>query len=116
MDHPTPGHPSGHPSGHQFGHGEGTLARGADLVAEARADLTATNARLSDLVGRLRAGWQGRGATSFFALHQAWHDRQSRVVATLDELSTSLGDTERADAATDEQQDAAFARLATRLG
>jgi WXG100 family type VII secretion target len=98
-----------------YGQGEGTLTRGAALVEDARAELTATNARLTDQLGTLRAGWHGRGASSFFVLHQAWSERQESVVRALDDLARSLTVTERTNEATDEQQDASYARLVGRL-
>jgi WXG100 family type VII secretion target len=104
------------PAGQVYGQGEGTLTRGAGMVTEARADLTAISARLTDQLGALRGAWAGRGATSFQALQQAWTDQQHTVVRVLDDLASALGATEQTNVSTDETQGASFGRLSGRLG
>lgn len=99
-----------------YGQGDGTLTRASGLVSDARADLTGTSARLADRVSAVRGGWGGQGASAFFALHQAWAERQASVLDALDDLARALEDTERTNVATDDAQGAAFAHLVGRLG
>jgi WXG100 family type VII secretion target len=99
-----------------MGQGEGTLGRGAGLVAVAKVDLDRINGRLDAQIQGLRGRWQGAGGTAFFTLHQAWTDKQRTIVQALDSFERALTDTERDNVATDEVQSAAYARTTSRLG
>ena len=101
---------------HEMGMGVGTLGRGADLVGGARADFDRLGAELDHEIDLLRPRWQGAGGQAFFVLKDAWHDRQRRVVAALDDLAAALRDTERDVLATDQAQADGYHHDLGRLG
>ncbi|WP_432476222.1 WXG100 family type VII secretion target [Nocardioides sp. GXQ0305] len=101
---------------HEMGMGAGTLGRGADLVGAARHDFDRLSTELDHEIDQLRPRWQGAGGRAFFVLKDAWHDRQRRVVAALDDLAAALRDTERDLLATDETQAVGFHHDLSRLG
>jgi WXG100 family type VII secretion target len=100
----------------EMGQGEGTLGRGAGLVAMAKVDLDRISSRLDAQIQGLSGRWQGAGGTAFFTLHQAWTDKQRTIVHALDSFERALTDTERDNVTTDEAQSAAYARTTSRLG
>lgn len=99
-----------------YGQGDQTLTRAAVLVADAKADFDQMAAALGSQIEGYRSRWQGAGATAFFGLHQAWTDRQRRVVQALDGFSTSLRHTEADNLATDEGQSQTYLATLSRLG
>ena len=101
---------------HEMGMGVGTLGRGADLVEGARHDFDRMSADLDHELDLLRSRWQGSGGSAFFAVKEAWTDRQGVVVAALDGLATALRGTERDVLATDDTQAAGFHQDLGRLG
>jgi WXG100 family type VII secretion target len=100
----------------EMGQGEGTLGRGAALVAGARLDLDRISSRLDGQIQGLRGRWQGSGGTAFFTLHQAWTEKQRTIVRALDAFEGALTSTERDNLATDQAQSADYARTTSRLG
>ena len=100
----------------EMGMGAGTLGRAAELVAGARHDFDRMSSQLAAEVDQLRGGWQGAGGRAFFVLHDAWDDKQRRVVAALDGLAEALRGTERDVGATDQAQAAAYHQDLGRLG
>ena len=100
----------------EMGQGEGTLTRAAGLVAGARGDFDQISARLAGQIEALRSGWAGAGGQAFFALHQAWTEKQRAIVSALDEFEAALTRTERDNLATDDAQSATYQRTAIRLG
>ena len=100
----------------EMGQGEGTLSRAAGLVAGARSDFDQISARLTGQIDGLRGRWAGAGGQAFFALHQAWTEKQRVIVSALDEFEASLAGTERDNLATDQAQSATYQRTASRLG
>jgi WXG100 family type VII secretion target len=103
-------------SASEMAQGEGTLGRGAGVVAAAKVDLDRISSRLDGQIQGLRGRWQGAGGTAFFTLHQAWTEKQRTIVGALDCFERALLDTERDNVATDEAQSAAYARTTSRLG
>jgi WXG100 family type VII secretion target len=101
---------------HEMGMGVGTLGRGADLVEGARHDFDRMSAELDHEIDLLRSRWQGAGGSAFFAVKEAWTDRQRVVVSALDGLAGALRDTERDVLATDDTQAAGFHQDLGRLG
>ena len=100
----------------EFGQGEGVLTRAAGMVADARADFHNISKQLTDQISQVQGRWGGQGATAFFALQQAWTEKQQVIVDSLNELESSLGLTERDNVSTDESQRASFAHLTHQLG
>lgn len=99
-----------------FGQGEGVLSHAAGLVDDARADFDALARTLDGQIQGARSGWAGQGGNAFFALHQAWTEKQAIIVGALEEFSASLTGTERDNVATDEGESASFQSLSGRLG
>ena len=54
--------------------------------------------------------------SAFFALHQAWTQKQQVITNALNEFEASLTSTERDNMSTDEAQSASYNRFAGRLG
>jgi WXG100 family type VII secretion target len=100
----------------EFGQGEGTLTRAATLVADTKRDLDGYAQQLDGHLGALRGRWVGQGGAAFFALHQAWTERQATIVRALDAFEASLVATEHDNVATDATESATYARTAGRLG
>ncbi|HEU5037893.1 MAG TPA: WXG100 family type VII secretion target [Nocardioides sp.] len=100
----------------EMGQGEGTLSRAAGLVADAKADFQSMSTTLDGQIGGLRTKWAGAGGSAFFALHQAWTDKQRVITNALDEFEASLKSTERDNMSTDEAQSSSYNRFAGRLG
>jgi WXG100 family type VII secretion target len=96
--------------------GDQVLSRAAGMVAAARADFTRDAARLEHQISGLRGRWQGAGGQAFFALQQAWSERQRVIVAALDGFEHALRSTERDNVGTDETQQGYQLSLASRLG
>jgi len=106
MSHATP----------EFGQGERSLSRAATLVADAKRDFDGYARQLDDQIGALRGRWVGQGGTAFFALHEAWTEKQNVITNALNEFEASLTSTERDNTNTDEAQSANYNRTAGRLG
>lgn len=100
----------------EMGQGAGTLTRAAGLVAEARHDFDRLSRKLDGQIRGLQGKWTGAGGHAFFALHQAWTERQKVIVSALDGFEASLRATETDTISTDEAQSANYTRTASRLG
>jgi WXG100 family type VII secretion target len=100
----------------EMGQGEKTLTRAAGMVADAKKDFDGMSNRLDSQIGGLRNKWAGAGGTAFFALHQAWTEKQKVITNALNEFEASLTSTERDNVNTDEAQSANYNRTAGRLG
>lgn len=96
--------------------GAGALTGASRLVAQARQDFDRMSRDLEAQVASVRGLWAGAGGQAFFGLHQAWDDRQRRVVAALDDFEASLLGTDRDLAATDDAQATTFTSFQHRLG
>lgn len=101
---------------HEFGQGEGVLTRAAGMVADARIDFNNISRQLSDQIAGVQGRWGGQGATAFFALQQAWAEKQQVIVDALNAFESSLGVTERDNISTDDAQGANFTNLSHRMG
>ena len=100
----------------EYGQGEKSLSKAATMVADAKKDFDAYAKQLEDQINGLRGRWVGQGATAFFALHQAWTEKQNVIVSALNDFEASLISTERDNVSTDETQSSNYARTAGRLG
>ena len=84
--------------------GDRTLSRAAGMVTTARSDFDRLSAALSDNILAQQSKWQGQGGRAFFNLHQAWTEKQNRIVAALNEFENALTSTERDNVNTDQTQ------------
>ena len=84
--------------------GDRTLSRAAGMVASAKGDFDKLSATLSDNIIAQQSKWQGRGGQAFFNLHQAWTEKQDRIVRALNEFENALTTTERDNITTDQTQ------------
>ena len=100
----------------EMGQGEGTLTRAAGLVADAKADFDRMSGDLSGRIQGLQGRWAGAGGSAFFALHQAWTDKQRIITNALNDFEASLTSTERDNMSTDESQGSNFNNYTARLG
>jgi WXG100 family type VII secretion target len=99
-----------------FGQSEKALSKAADYVEQARGDVKGKCNILGNRVGELMAGWGGQGASSFGNLMVAWQEKQETILRALDQLATSLKETERDNVSTDESQSETHSNLRGRLG
>lgn len=98
-----------------YGQGEQTLSKAAGMVAEAKADFDRMAQKLDGQIQGMRNQWVGQGGAAFFALHQAWTEKQRVIVTALDEFEASLTRTEKDNVSTDQEQSSGMSRLTSRL-
>lgn len=103
-------------SGFDYGSGEATLVKASGMVSEAKADFTRISSKLSDQITGVQGKWGGAGASAFFALHQAWTEKQKVIVDALDEFSNALTITDKDNKSNDEMQSSNYGKLSGRLG
>jgi WXG100 family type VII secretion target len=84
--------------------GDRTLSRAAGMVTTARSDFDRLSRTLSDNITAQQSKWQGQGGRAFFNLHQAWTEKQNRIVQALNEFEAALTSTERDNINTDQTQ------------
>src|SRR3954469_13008089 len=84
--------------------GDRTLSRAAGMVATAKSDFDKLSATLSDNILAQQSKWQGPGGRGFFHPHQAWTEKQDRIVRALNEFESALTTTERDNINTDQTQ------------
>jgi len=106
---------TGH-AGSAMGTGEQTLTRAAGLVTQAKQDFDALSKALDGQIAAVQGRWVGAGGRAFFALHQAWSERQLRITRALDDFEAALVATERDFVDTDTAQSATYQGFAGRLG
>src|SRR3954454_2757298 len=82
--------------------GSNTLSRAAGLVAGAKGDFDKMSGNLSNQILSYQSKWVGQGGSAFFALHQAWTEKQSKIVSALNEFEAALTQTQRDNTNTDE--------------
>ena len=100
----------------EMGQGEKTLTRAAGLVADAKSDFDSMSRTLDGQIQGLQGKWAGAGGSAFFALHQAWTEKQNTIVSALNEFEASLRSTEKDNTTTDQTQSDNYNRTAGRLG
>jgi uncharacterized protein YukE len=96
--------------------GEGTLARAAGMVSEARVDFDRLSATLLDRLSSAQTRWQGAGGAAFQGVARAWNDKQHTIVSALAEFEAHLRGTQASNLATDDQAMAAQNAHLHRLG
>ncbi|WP_310529004.1 WXG100 family type VII secretion target [Nocardioides sp.] len=95
---------------------EKALSKGAEFVNTARGDVKGKCNTLSDRVGDMMSGWGGQGASSFGNLMIAWQDKQETILKAMDQLASSMQETEKDNVSTDQSQSDAHLNLQNRLG
>ena len=73
--------------------GDRTLSRAAGMVSNARSDFDRLSRTMSDTIVGYQSKWQGQGGKAFFALHQAWTEKQDRIVRALTDFEAALTST-----------------------
>ncbi len=100
----------------EFGQAHQALTKAAGQVTAARQELTGDSKTLTDKLSSLQSAWGGQGAAAFFALQQAWTEKQNTIIGALDGFSDSLTQTERKNTAVDEQNNSNLANITSKLG
>jgi WXG100 family type VII secretion target len=95
--------------------GSNTLSRAAGLVAGAKGDFDKMSGNLSNQILSYQSKWVGQGGSAFFALHQAWTEKQNKIVSALNEFEAALTQTQRDNTNTDEAQHGNMSKLTGRL-
>lgn len=95
---------------------EKALSKGAEYVNIARGDVKTKCNTMGDRVNEMMGGWGGQGASSFGNLMLAWQDKQEQILRALDQLATSMQETEKDNVATDQAQSDSHINLQNRLG
>jgi len=96
--------------------GDRTLSRAATMVNQAHGDFNGLANTLSDNLLSQQAKWQGQGGRAFTSLHQAWKEKQDRIVRALNEFEASLQTTEKDNINTDQAQSDFMNKNLDRLG
>jgi WXG100 family type VII secretion target len=84
--------------------GDRTLSRAAGMVSNAKSDFDRLSRTMSDTIVGYQGKWQGQGGKAFFGLHQAWTEKQDRIVRALTDFEAALTSTERDNINTDQSQ------------
>lgn len=95
---------------------EKALSKAADAVVSAKGDVNTQCAQLSSQIESIGARWGGQGAVAFRQLHDAWQQKQKKILGALDQFEESLRQTERDNVSTDESQASVSTNLMNRLG
>jgi WXG100 family type VII secretion target len=95
--------------------GTNTLQTAAGMVATAKGDFDKLSSNLSNQILSYQSQWVGQGGSAFFALHQAWTEKQNRIVNALNEFENALTQTQRDNTNTDEAQHTNMSKLTGRL-
>ena len=85
------------------------------MVAGAKGDFDKMSGNLSNQILGYQSKWVGQGGKAFFALHQAWTEKQNKIVSALNEFESRADPTERDNINTDETQSANMTKLTGRL-
>jgi WXG100 family type VII secretion target len=96
--------------------GDQTLSRAATMVNNAHGDFNKLSQTLSDNLLAQQAKWQGQGGKAFTSLHQAWKEKQDKIVNALNEFEQSLRSTEKDNINTDQSQSDYMNKNIDRLG
>ena len=95
--------------------GAGVLQAAAKEISDAQNDLTAIAASLRGQVEPMAAKWQGAGANAFFQFHDAWHEKEKKIVDILTNLSNGIAKTHETTAEVDAEQNKNYNNMLSRL-
>ena len=78
-----------------------------DIKQGMQGHMSALQSQLAPLAGT----WRGQGSTAFHQLMARWNEDATRINTALDEIAVKIGQSGRTYAASDEDNQQAFARL-----
>lgn len=92
------------------------LNRGAQMVAQARADLDRELSGLRGQLAGIGSQWRGSGAVAFQGVMTRWDDNTRKIVGALDSFEANLKSSETTYNTNDADQASTYSRLSGRLG
>jgi WXG100 family type VII secretion target len=95
---------------------EGALARGAQVVSGAHADIHDSTRRVLAELDELRGQWSGDAAGAYGGLVSQWAEGATRVNAVLVQLEQALRATDRDQQALEQQHGSTIGGLGALLG
>jgi WXG100 family type VII secretion target len=96
--------------------GAGVLAQAAREVAAAQSDLDRVAHQLAARVEPMAASWRGAGGAAFFGFHQAWQEKEQRIVAILTGFAEAIDATRVTTTQVDAGESSSYRAIAGRLG
>lgn len=98
-----------------YGAGQETLVKAAGHVTDAKAKFDKESKTLSGELEGMKVKWVGEGGTAFTNLHTLWIQKQTKILATLDQFADSLDTTDKTNKSNDSAQNQALAKIASIL-
>lgn len=92
------------------------LDAAAKEIQSAQDELTAIAVSLRGQIEPMASNWLGSGANAFFEFHNAWHEREKKVVDYLTTFSQGLGATKQTVTQVDDHEKANYNKMLGRLG
>lgn len=96
--------------------GAGVLDQAAKEIRSAQDDLTAIAATLRSQIDPMVGSWKGSGANAFFEFHNAWHEKEKKIVDILTNFSNAIGATHTTTTQVDSEESANYKKTLDRLG
>lgn len=91
------------------------LDQAAKEIQSAQDDLTSIAATLRTQIEPMAAKWLGSGANAFFEFHNAWHEKERKVVDLLTNFSQGLGATRATVTEVDSHEQSVYNKNLSRL-
>lgn len=96
--------------------GGGVLEQAAKEISSAQSDLASIASNLSGQIEPVAASWKGAGGTAFFSFHQAWQEKERKIVDILNNFASAIGATHTTTTAVDTDESSTYKNIAGRLG
>lgn len=96
--------------------GGGVLEQAAKEVGSAKSDLDQIAQNLRGQIEPMAASWKGAGANAFFEFHNAWHEKEKKIVDILTNFSNAIGATHTTTTQVDSDESSNYKNIAGRLG
>lgn len=96
--------------------GAGVLVQAAKAISAAESDLNAEAAKLRGQVEAKQARWKGAGGTAFFQFHDAWQQKEKKIIQILNDFSNSINATHSQSVQTDTDESSNYKKTMDRLG
>ncbi|MBR7742834.1 WXG100 family type VII secretion target [Phycicoccus sp. BSK3Z-2] len=100
----------------QFRAGAGVVKKSADIVGQARGDLTTEVKKLQGQMDAVRAHWEGQGARSFHSVSEAWRIQTQDIVDALENFEANLTGAQRQYDADDSNVASNLSKYSSMLG